>query len=60
MNVHVQPSTQRHADNAATWLKILARHRQLRMGRSAIELLITVVPFIGFTAIAYAAVIYGF
>lgn len=60
MNVHVQPSTQRHADDAATWLKILARYRQPRMGRSAIELLITVVPFIGFTAIAYAAVVYGF
>ena len=60
MNVYVQPSTQRHADDAATWLKILAKYRQPRLGRSTIELLITVVPFIGFSAIAYLAVLHGF
>lgn len=60
MNLHVQPPTQRHAEDAATWLKILARYRQPRGGRSAIELLVTVVPFIGFSAIAYAAVLYAF
>jgi acyl-lipid omega-6 desaturase (Delta-12 desaturase) len=60
MNAHVQPSAPLHADDAAAWLKILARYRQPRLGRSAIELLFTVVPFIGFTAIAYGAVLYGF
>ncbi|MCY1231066.1 Fatty acid desaturase [compost metagenome] len=41
-------------------MKILAKYRQPRIGRSALELLVTVVPFAGFWAIAYFALAYGF
>ena len=59
MNAHMQPPVP-HPDDAAAWLKILARYRQPRIGRSALELVVTVVPFLGFSAIAYASFIHGF
>ena len=59
MNSHVRPSAH-NASSAAAWLKALASYRQPRKLRSALELLVTVVPLIGFTSIAYASVAYGF
>ena len=59
MNSHVRPSAH-NPSNAAAWLKALAKYRQPRKVRSALELLVTVVPLIGFSAIAYVSVAYGF
>lgn len=59
MNSHVRPSAHK-ASTAAAWLKALANYRQPRKLRSALELLVTVVPLIGFSAIAYVSVAYGF
>ncbi len=42
------------------WLKILAGYRQPRAGRSAFELVVTVIPFALFWAAAWAAVHYSF
>jgi omega-6 fatty acid desaturase (delta-12 desaturase) len=41
-------------------LKILAKYRQPRVGRSAFELVITLIPFVGFWALAYVSLTYGF
>ena len=59
MNSHVRPSAH-NPSHAAAWLKALAKYRQPRKVRSALELLVTVVPLIGFSAIAYVSVAYGF
>jgi omega-6 fatty acid desaturase (delta-12 desaturase) len=60
MNALAQPPSAFDEENAAAWLKVLAKYRKPRMGRSALELLVTIVPFAAFTAIAYIAVHYGF
>ena len=59
MNAHARLEVPRE-DTAAAWLKILAKYRQPRMGRSLFELLVTVVPFIALWALAYIAVIQHF
>jgi len=60
MNTHVYSPASLVENDARAWLKILAKYRQPRIGRSALELLVTVVPFAGFWAIAYFALAYGF
>lgn len=47
-------------DSAGAWLKILAKYRQPRVGRSVFELLVTVLPFLVFSAGAYVSVFHGF
>ncbi|HEV7305710.1 fatty acid desaturase [Ensifer sp.] len=59
MNTHVYPSASPVEQDARTWLKILAKYRQPRIGRSAFELLVTIVPFACFWAIAYFSLAYG-
>ncbi|SDA82012.1 fatty acid desaturase [Sinorhizobium sp. NFACC03] len=60
MNTHVYSPASLVENDARAWLKILAKYRQPHFGRSALELLVTVVPFAGFWAIAYFALAYGF
>jgi omega-6 fatty acid desaturase (delta-12 desaturase) len=40
---------------AGAWLKILSKYRQPRLGRSAFELFVTVLPFVAFSAGAYVS-----
>lgn len=52
MNSHVYPPASHVEDNPGAWLKTLAKYRQPHIGRSAFELLVTLVPFAFFWAIA--------
>lgn len=47
-------------DSAGAWLKILAKYRQPRLGRSVFELSVTVVPFAVLWAGAYVSILHGF
>ncbi len=47
-------------DDVGAWLKILAKYRQPRFGRSTFELLVTALPFAAFWAGAYISVFLGF
>ncbi|HEV7322900.1 MAG TPA: fatty acid desaturase [Ensifer sp.] len=58
MNTHVYPPASPVEQDARAWLKILAKYRQPRIGRSAFELLVTIVPFACFWAIAYLSFAY--
>lgn len=60
MNTHVYPPASLAEDNAGAWLKILAKYRQPRIGRSALELLVTIVPFVGLWVIAYFSLVHEF
>lgn len=60
MNARVQTSAPPTDDNAGAWLKILARYRQPDVGRSAFELVVTVIPFAIFWALAYFSYANGF
>ena len=60
MNSHVFPPASVAQDDAAAWLKTLARYRQPRIGRSAFELLVTLVPFAASWAAACWSVVNGF
>ncbi|PKA42128.1 fatty acid desaturase [Rhizobium sullae] len=60
MNAHVHTPAPLAEDNVGAWLKTLAKYRQPRIGRSAFELIVTAVPFVGFWAIAYFSLVYGF
>jgi omega-6 fatty acid desaturase (delta-12 desaturase) len=46
-------------DKPGEWLRILAKYRQPRFGRSIFELAITVVPFVALWVASYACVING-
>ncbi|MDX0601950.1 fatty acid desaturase [Sinorhizobium medicae] len=52
MSSHVYPPASLVEDNAGAWLKTLAKYRQPRLGRSAFELVVTLVPFAIFWAVA--------
>ncbi|CCF19671.1 Fatty acid desaturase [Pseudorhizobium banfieldiae] len=52
MNAHVYPPALDVEDDSRAWLKTLAKYRQPRIRRSAFELLVTLVPFALFWAIA--------
>jgi omega-6 fatty acid desaturase (delta-12 desaturase) len=56
MNSHVRPPSPSQAAEAAAWLKLLAKYRQPSRSRSAIELLVSVVPFAALSALAYISV----
>jgi Fatty acid desaturase len=60
MNTHVFPPAPIAEDDPAAWLKRLAQYRQPRIGRSAFELLVTLVPFAAFWAAACWSVVNGF
>ncbi|PDT52119.1 MULTISPECIES: fatty acid desaturase [Sinorhizobium] len=60
MNAHVCPPASLAENDAAAWLKTLAKYRQPRIGRSAFELLVTIVPLAGFWAVAYFSLASGF
>lgn len=60
MNAHVFPIASVADDNDGAWLKILSKYRQPRFGRSAFELIVTLLPFTAFWAGAYISVILGF
>jgi omega-6 fatty acid desaturase (delta-12 desaturase) len=60
MNAHVHTPASLAQDNVGAWLKTLAKYRRPRIGRSAFELMVTAVPFVGFCAIAYFSLAYGF
>lgn len=47
-------------DSAGAWLKILAKYRQPRLGRSIFELMVTVVPFALLWAGACVSLLHGF
>ena len=51
-NVNIHAPAAPSDANVGAWLKILARYRQPRMARSAFELIVTLVPFAAFWAIA--------
>ncbi|MBC7312396.1 MAG: fatty acid desaturase [Rhizobium sp.] len=61
MNAHVtiHAPTAPADENVGAWLKILARYRQPRLGRSAFELVITLVPFVLFWTLAYLSLVNG-
>ncbi|OHV82529.1 fatty acid desaturase [Ensifer sp. LCM 4579] len=52
MNAHAYPPASRVEDNAGAWVKTLAKYRQPRLGRSAFELFVTLIPFAIFWAAA--------
>ncbi|MFN7026953.1 MAG: fatty acid desaturase [Pseudorhizobium sp.] len=52
MNSHVYPPASQVEDNPGAWLKTLAKYRQPRAGRSAFELIVTLVPFVAFWSAA--------
>lgn len=52
MNAHVYPHALDVEDDPRAWLKTLAKYRQPRIRRSAFELVVTLVPFALFWAIA--------
>lgn len=52
MNAHVYPPALDVEDDPRAWLKTLAKYRQPRIRRSAFELVVTLVPFALFWAIA--------
>ncbi|MBD0415090.1 fatty acid desaturase [Oryzicola mucosus] len=55
------PAFKAQSGNAEkAWLKILARYRQPRKGRSLFELAVTAIPFVVFWISAWAAVHYGY
>lgn len=59
-NVNIHAPAAPSDANVGAWLKILARYRQPRMTRSAFELIVTLVPFAAFWAIAYLSLANGF
>ncbi|WP_454287783.1 fatty acid desaturase [Rhizobium arsenicireducens] len=59
-NVNIHAPAAPSDANVGAWLKILARYRQPRMARSAFELIVTLVPFAAFWAIAYLSLANGF
>lgn len=59
-NVNIHAPAAPSDANVGAWLKILARYRQPRMARSAFELIVTLVPFATFWAIAYLSLANGF
>jgi omega-6 fatty acid desaturase (delta-12 desaturase) len=60
MSAHVYPPASLVEDNAGAWLKTLAKYRQPRLGRSAFELFVTLVPFAIFWAAACFSLTNGF
>ena len=52
MNAHVYPPALDVEDDPRAWLKTLAKYRQPRIRRSAFELLVTLLPFALFWAVA--------
>ena len=60
MSAHVYPPASLVEDNAGAWLKTLAKYRQPRLGRSAFELFVTLVPFAIFWAAACFSLVNGF
>lgn len=59
-NVNIHAPAAPSDANVGAWLKILGRYRQPRMARSAFELIVTLVPFAAFWAIAYLSLANGF
>lgn len=60
MNTHARAVDASFTNTGGSWLKILAKYRQPRLGRSVFELFVTVLPFAAFWAGAYASVLHGF
>lgn len=60
MNAHVQAVKTPVPETAGAWLKVLAKYRQPRFGRSVFELIVTVLPFAALWAGSYASLYYGF
>ncbi|AJD44988.1 fatty acid desaturase protein (plasmid) [Rhizobium gallicum bv. gallicum R602sp] len=60
MNANVYTPASLAEDNVAAWLKTLAKYRQPRVGRSAFELIVTVIPFAACWAVAYFSFVDGF
>ncbi|MHA7970189.1 fatty acid desaturase [Rhizobium sp. CAU 1783] len=60
VNVSISAPATPGEDNVAAWLKILARYRQPRLRRSVFELVVTLVPFMLFWALAYLSYVNGF
>ncbi len=59
MNVQARRMERPAEDTAGALLKILAKYRQPRFGRSVFELLVTVLPFAMFWAGAYVCILHG-
>jgi acyl-lipid omega-6 desaturase (Delta-12 desaturase) len=60
MNSHITSSPPLAGDNAVSWSKTLAAYRRPSTGRSVFELLVTILPFIGFWAAANVSLSHGF
>ncbi|WP_147179149.1 fatty acid desaturase [Ciceribacter naphthalenivorans] len=60
VNVAIKAPEAPAEENVGAWLKLLARYRQPRLGRSVFELAVTLVPIVVFWAIAYISLINGF
>jgi omega-6 fatty acid desaturase (delta-12 desaturase) len=60
MSAHAYATAEPAEENVRAWLKILAAYRQPRMGRSSLELLVTVLPFAVISIAAYVSVAMGF
>jgi omega-6 fatty acid desaturase (delta-12 desaturase) len=60
MTAHAQALEPPYNDTAGAWLKILAKYRQPRQGRSVFELLVTLIPFAAFWAGASISAAQGF
>jgi omega-6 fatty acid desaturase (delta-12 desaturase) len=60
MSAHAYATAEPAEENVRAWLKILAAYRQPRMGRSSLELLVTVLPFAAISVAAYVLVAMGF
>jgi len=60
MSAHAYATAEPAEENVRAWLKVLAAYRQPRMGRSSLELLVTVLPFAVISIAAYVSVAMGF